>query len=101
MSNKEDIIELKPVYIEWVDTIGDPQNNWKDKNDTDEFFDRDDNIVKEVGFIWNEDDNYINLISKYMPSDDIFITLTSGRTKIPKKWILIRVDLFITPNKII
>lgn len=82
------MVNLKPVYIEWVDTIGDPETNWKNQEDTDDFFDREDNVVKEVGFIWSENEDYLCLVGKYMPSDDISVTLSSGRTKIPKKWII-------------
>lgn len=87
------MVNLKPVYIEWVDTIGDPETNWKNQEDTDDFFDREDNVVKEVGFIWTENEDYLCLVGKYMPSDDISVTLSSGRTKIPKKWILKRKNL--------
>lgn len=87
------MVNLKPVYIEWVDTIGDPETNWKNQEDTDDFFDREDNVVKEVGFIWFENEDYLCLVGKYMPSDDISVTLSSGRTKIPKKWILKRKNL--------
>jgi hypothetical protein len=85
-----------PVYIEWVDTIGDPDGGWKDTEGTDDFFERNDNIVRELGFVWDEDDDFICLISKWMPSDDI--PITAGRTKIPKKWIIKRQSLRIKDN---
>ena len=80
--------KLDVVYIKWVDTIGDPEGGWKDPEQTDDFFDREDNVVEEVGFVWSEDDDFLCLISKWMPSDDI--PITAGRTKIPKRWILDR-----------
>lgn len=83
--------DLKLVYVEWVDTIGDPDNGWKDEEGSDDFFERDDNIVRESGFIWCEDDDYICLVGKYMPS--IYNTLSAYRTKIPKKWILKIIEL--------
>lgn len=82
--------KYKLIYIEWVDTIGDPENGWKDPESTDDFFDRTDNIVKEVGFVYSEDEDYICLIGSYMPGD---IPLTRSRTKIPKKWVLKRKEL--------
>jgi hypothetical protein len=83
--------EYNLIFIKWVDVCGDPEHGWKDENSTVEFFERKDNIVKEVGFVFSEDDDYINLIGAYMPSDDI--GLTRHRTKIPKKWILKRIEL--------
>ena len=83
--------KLYPVYIEWIDTIGDPEGGWKDPEQTNEFFDREDNVVQEVGFVWSEDESFICLVSKLMPSDDT--PITAGRTKIPKKWILKRQKL--------
>jgi len=80
--------QLDVVYIKWVDTIGDPEGNWKDIEQTDEFFERDDNVVEEVGIVWSEDDDYLCLISKWMPSEEM--PITAGRTKIPKRWILDR-----------
>ena len=82
---------MKLVYIQWVDTIGDPESGWKDEEGTADFFERTDNVVHETGFVHSEDKDYLNLVSKYMPSDEC--QLTAGRTKIPKKWILQRKTL--------
>lgn len=71
--------------------MADPENNWKDPELTDEFFDRKDNVVRETGFLWDEDKDFIHLISKWMPSDEV--PITAGRTKIPKKWIIKRKKL--------
>ena len=87
-------MDLVPVFIRWVDTITDSEDNWKNLDQTNEFFERNDNMVYEVGFIWKEDKDFLYLISKYLPSEeDDELTLTSGRTKIPKKWILERVEI--------
>ena len=80
------------IYIEWVDTIGDPEQGWKDSDSTDDFFSREDNVVREVGFVWDEDENYLCLVGKYMPSEESSV-LTAHRTKIPKAWIIKRVSL--------
>lgn len=81
---------MEVVFIKWVDTIGDPEQGWKDPEDTNDFFDRDDNVAEEVGFVWHEDDDYLCLVSSWMPGDT---PITRNRTKIPKKWILERVVL--------
>jgi hypothetical protein len=78
--------KLKLVYLEWIDTIGDSDNGWKCQEDTDSFFERDDNIVRETGFLWGEDADFVYLVGKYMPSPENI--LSAHRTKIPKKWIL-------------
>jgi hypothetical protein len=92
--------QLLLAFVKWVDTIGDPDTAWKNKEDTSDFFERDDNIVYEVGFVWSEDDDYLCLVSKYLPAIDDELTLTSGRTKIPKKWILERKDFKTIHNKV-
>lgn len=79
---------LKLVFIEWVDTIGDPDNGWKNEDQTEDFFEREDNVVRETGFLWAEDDDYVYLVGKYMPSTGE--CLSAHRTKIPKAWILSR-----------
>jgi len=78
--------KLPAVYVEWVDTIADPENGWKDIEATGEFFDRDDNIARQIGFIFEETDDYLCLVSGYMPSEEMPIYMF--RIKIPKKWIL-------------
>ena len=88
---------LRLLYIEWVDTIGDSTNVWKGENDTDEFFEREDNIVRETGFLWSEDDDYIYLVGKYMPSG--YEVLSAHRTKIPKRWILTRQEYQYNPSR--
>jgi hypothetical protein len=83
---------FKLVFVTWCDCVGDPEHIWKNMDQTCEFFERKDNVVCEAGFVFSEDDDFLNLTSRYMPSDEE--TLTSGaRTKIPKKWILSRVEL--------
>jgi len=84
------ITEKEVIYVKWVDTIGDPIGGWKDDVDTDDFFDCDDNVVEEVGFVWSEDDDFINLCDSIMPGEPSY---TRHRTKIPKKWILERIKL--------
>ncbi len=94
-------MEFIPTYIKWVDTITDSDDYWKTVEQTNDFFDRTDNIVHEVGFIWNEDEDFLYLISKYLPSEeDDNLTLTSGRSKIPKKWILERTEIKTKQNKV-
>jgi len=88
--------KLKLVYIEWVDTIGDPDNGWKSEEDSDAFFEREDNIVRETGFVWVEDDDYICLVGKYMPG--LENTISAHRTKIPKRWILKREEFDYIPS---
>ena len=75
------------IFIKWVDTIGDPEQGWKGDEDTNEFFEREDNVAEEVGFVWEETDDYLCLIGSWMPGE---VPLTRNRTKIPKKWILER-----------
>jgi hypothetical protein len=75
------------VYVKWVDTVTD-HDVWKAEEATNDFFDRTDNVVHQVGYLYRDDEDYLCLVSAYMPSDDIGEELTMQRTKIPKKWIL-------------
>ena len=88
--------DYKCVYIEWIDTVSDPETAWKSVDETEEFFDRTDNVAKEVGFVFSEDEDYINIVSCYMPGNDI--DLTRNRTKIPKRWITKLVELNTNPD---
>lgn len=81
---------LKLVYIEWRDVASDNENIWKDETNTSLFFEREDNLVKETGFVWSEDDDNLYLVVRYMPGDCI---LSAGRTIIPKAWIKNRQEL--------
>ena len=83
--------KLKRVYIEWVDTIADPESGWKDIEGNDDFFDREDNLVKQIGFIYSETKHYLCLVSMYMPSNEM--PIFGMRIKIPKKWIIKRKEL--------
>jgi hypothetical protein len=87
---------LKLVYLEWIDAIQDSDTDWLNEELTDEFFERDDNVVRESGFIWSEDEDYLYLVGKYMPG--LSRTLSSNRSKIPKKWIINRIDFEYDPN---
>lgn len=83
-------MKLKAVYIQWQDVIGDPDKGWKDKEDTDTFFNRTDNLVDEIGFIWKEDKDYLCLCGGYMDGE---IPLTRHRTKIPRSWVTKRINI--------
>ena len=73
------------VFVKWADTVGDSENMWKDIESSSEFFDRDDNIAEEVGFVLAEDDENLCLCSGWMPGD---VPITRNRTKIPKRCII-------------
>lgn len=83
-------MEKDIVYIEWVDTIADTEGGWKDEENTNEFFERTDNVVYQVGLLWSEDQDYINLVTMVMDGEE---PLISGRVKIPKRWVLCRKTL--------
>jgi len=84
------------IWVHWVDAVGDPENGWKDQERTDEFFDRRDNHGYEVGFLWHEDDEYLDMISGLMPGED---NMTHHRFKLPKAWIVERKELTFKKTK--
>ena len=83
--------KLQCVYVQWIDTVADPESGWKDPEACYDFFDRKDNVCEQVGFIFDETKKYLCLVSMYMPSTET--PIYGMRIKIPKKWILKRKDI--------
>ena len=78
-------------YIEWCDAIV-MKNGWYSKDDVKYWGENEDWKVKQVGYLIEENENYILLATKYNPQedgDDRF----SEITKIPKTWILKRANV--------
>lgn len=81
--------KLQPVYIEWCDAISFTQKTWVDIENAIEWAESNNWIVSEVGFIIEENKRYILLCSKVSKElDEVGLLM-----KIPKTWILKRVNL--------
>lgn len=85
---------MKLIYIEWEDAIA--QTGWHTEKEIQEWSDKDNTIIKEVGWIYKESKRYLVLISRKteesMGDDPKYITYGLLQ-KIPKTWIKKRIDL--------
>lgn len=85
----------KLIYIEWYDAISN-SDGWKDKNEALDWGKSTNWLVKESGFLIDENDKYILLANKICPpsnkDEDILYGILK---KIPKPWI--RNKIYLTP----
>ena len=79
---------MEKVYIKWIDAMAD-NSGWKTIEDAVEWAETVQIEIDEVGYILEENDEYILLISK------INKDIVSGLTRIPKKYIAERKELII------
>lgn len=77
--------KIKLEYIEWNDAIT-SFDGWTDRNSVIEWGQTEDWIVKQAGYIIDENKDYLLIASKYNPQTDGEDKF-SEITKIPKTWI--------------
>lgn len=82
----------KLVYIEWCDAISD-SGGWKYLEEVFEWAEDLHWIVKESGFILKETKDYILLAHKMVPAKNKEENLYGSLKKIPKTWIIKKIDL--------
>jgi hypothetical protein len=84
---------MKAVYIEWCDAIT-KEKSWMTKSEALEWANSTQWINKHVGFIIEENSDYILLAGEIgqMTGDDIHL---GHVTKIPFPWILKRIELIV------
>jgi len=75
------------IYIQWVDAYDLP-GSWHSLSDIDDLIEGD-WAVEQVGWLYEETDNYIVIINMVSENSDSF----SHATKIPKPWVLHREEL--------
>ena len=80
---------MTQVYIKWIDAMSDI-GGWRDVEDAIEWGTDVNCTVEEVGFIVDENKEYILLANK------VNFDIVQGLTKIPKKYITKRTDICIT-----
>jgi len=69
----------KPVLVKWYDIS--TQSGWKEQEEIDTFvMDEKENLVFQVGFLYEEDERQICLLNSYFSGRD----LLGDITKIPK-----------------
>lgn len=81
------------VYLEWADAINNHSNNWNTKEMVLEWAKQSDWSIRECGWLIEETKEYIVLAGSWKPEDDWTEEQFSLLKKIPKPWILKRVNL--------
>lgn len=84
---------VKIIYIEWCDAVSDG-SRWMSMQDAKNWGNNEDWVVKQVGFLLDEKDEYLLLASRINPhrvtEDEIRV---DGLLKLPKTWVRKRIDL--------
>jgi hypothetical protein len=75
----------KLIYVEWLDAIS-WKDGWRNKGEIEEWGKSADWLVKQAGYLVDENNKYILLASKYNPQE-YGENLYAEITKIPKGWI--------------
>ena len=73
---------MKKVLVKWNDITHD--SGWHDMDEVDKFINDDDNIVYQIGFLYESDEDQIVLLDSYFEKKELFGTIH----KIPKGCIL-------------
>lgn len=83
---------MKLIYLEWCDTIS-SGSMWVNKSELKEWIDDSKWVIKQCGFVIKETSKFILLAGHIKPEDNFTEVQYGHLTKIPKTWILKRVDL--------
>lgn len=86
---------LKMVEVIWWD-IAESDNRWQTLTKLEKFLtDKDANVVKQLGYLWEEDEHQVVIISSYFPQGGLYGTCTV----IPRGCILKMTKLEAKENK--
>ena len=84
---------MKLIYIEWCDAINDTPS-WMSMSDAFQWADNEDWVIKQVGFLLKETEEYLLICSKINPhchtEDEVRV---DSLLKLPKTWVRKRIDL--------
>ena len=88
---------MKLIYIEWQDACSHTgsarSGSWLDEDEAKEWAKNTNWIVQQMGFILEENKKYITIAGMREPGSDTHLAMYGHIQKIPKTWILKRVDL--------
>lgn len=77
----------KLIYIEWHDAVA--NTGWLNKERMEEFANSDPAIIREIGWVYREDDKEIVLFGRTDITEDEYGLIQ----KIPKTWIRKRIEI--------
>lgn len=81
------------VYLEWCDAISDT-SRWMSLEDAKEWGNNEDWLIKQIGFLLDETEEYLLLAGRINPHHSTEVDLkVDGLLKLPKTWIRRRIDL--------
>ena len=80
------------VYLKWTDAL-EAQAGWKSKEDLEEWIENQNWIIHQVGWIIEETDDYIIIVSRFTEEENEDDIQYNGIFKLPKPWILERKTL--------
>ena len=83
--------KLRLIYIEWADAIR--NSNWMLGSEAKDWGKISNWIVRETGWLIEENEEYIILAMGHKPADETTDEQFNNLIKIPKPWIKRRVDL--------
>ncbi|MFN8290761.1 MAG: hypothetical protein U0U70_10920 [Chitinophagaceae bacterium] len=86
-------LSIPIIYLEWCDAISDG-SGWMSFFKAKEWGNNEDWVIRQVGFLLNETEEYLLLAGRVNPhnvtEDDLKV---DGLLKIPKTWVRKRIDL--------
>ena len=80
------------IYIEWADAVS-SGSNWTDEDNIEEWIDGTEWVIKQCGWILHEDKTHLTIYAQIKPEDKFTCTQYGHIQKIPKPWIIKKVDL--------
>jgi len=80
------------VYVEWIDACGPTSTGWLLPDQIDAFVGHE-WLVKDIGFIYKESEDYICLVGGFTEEDDVYTATYHRIVSIPKSTIRKRIDL--------
>lgn len=83
---------MKLIYLEWCDAVA-SGNEWSTRQVVEEWGKKTDWVVKECGWVIEETKKYIVIASLWKEEDELTDEQFKHLMKIPKTWILKRIDL--------
>lgn len=64
--------KFKVIYVQWID-ISESKNGWSSLDELEDFItNTKGNIVNQVGFLFEEDEESISILNSYFPNEDLY-----------------------------
>lgn len=84
---------MKLIYLEWEDAVSNEEVSWKIIEEAKNWAKEREWLVKQCGWLIEENKKYIVLASRMEPGNENSYASVGLLQKVPKTWIRKRVDL--------